>query len=147
MECEALIPQSALICPYCGTPQKRVCDTVPDMEQLTDDLKPQKVKLVARPAFNAGFTSRKGNRMIRVDMCGQTDTGKTIAFSEFFDFGGEASAYGQIKARAAWKAIAKTAPPASLEEARARLPELEGGFPREVWVRKHDQYYHVTRWV
>lgn len=147
LECEALISQSAITCPFCGAPQKRICDRVPVMEELKDaENSVQKVRLIATPAFNPSFTSRSGNHMLRVDMCGQLEDGKPVSFSEFLDLEGEASAYGQSKARQIWNGITQTVPPVTLEEAASRLDELKNSFPAELWVRKRDKYYHVVRW-
>ena len=147
VNCEALIPAASLTCPFCGAIQKVLCNRLPEMEALkTSSSNVQKFTVEGVPLFDSGFRSRNGNHMLRLNLSGTLEDGNKMTISEFFDFNGEASDYGQAKARKVWADLTGTLPPATLEEAVDRMDELRGHIPPEIWVKKRDKYFHVVRW-
>jgi DNA repair protein RadD len=147
--CLELVMSGNRVCPSCGYewPQeaKEQNGTV-DMRNVSWS-KPEPFEVAIENVSIEDFTSKKGNRMIKMPMvCRVGKSLTTVKVHEFFDFEGNASDWSRGKARRLWSTLVGTAPPESVEEAMARQGELLMSLPDHIEVIEKGKLLNVRRW-
>ena len=134
-------------CPACGwqVPLTKIVNA-PDVVMDEIDFRRSSVPAKVSSWRMDDFTSRKGNRMVRISLVVSAPEWSRIPLlvNQYFDFAGDASLYGKSRARMDWLRLAGTRPPETVEEAIDRAGELN--MPEWISIKRKDQYYNVARW-
>ena len=153
--CKELNSLSALFCVACRMefPKKtREKEQINDAITMTDVVfnkpkKPAPFVVEISEQNISDFISKKGNRMLRVNLVGFAPGSFITQFvNVFFDFEGNASEWSQKKARQQWRFLVQTEPPESMEEALERQGELAMSIPRQIEVVQNGRWMNVHSW-
>lgn len=147
-ECKEVIEdKKARFCPVCGyefpEPEEKEKEAAKlvdvltvKMRELQDD---QEVRIEIERWSAAPYVSARGNKMLRVTI--QTALGK---ISEYLDFEGQGSQWGQTKAQKWWLRRANMPIPETVDEAADRIDEIK--LPHEITIKNDNGYLRVTKW-
>jgi len=148
--CSEMVQSRETECPACG----HIWEMEPvvenngsvDMRNLSFSAsKPEPFTFTVSDHFMEDYTSKKGNRMVKLSLVDTTYLSpKTV--NEFLLFDPDAHEFAQKKARALWMTIAKTSPPESTDEALMRADELLGEIPWVVQVIEDGRWLKVHTW-
>lgn len=130
----------------CGVYLQPVNNEHVKLKEYADTTKPHGARRVGEPSCDFDFVSKAGNAMVRMRMNVVLDGQQLpIGVSTFFDFNGDASSYGQIKAGKAWFALGGHCPaPKSISDAKNRWDELT--IPERCIVKNNNGYWNVEKW-
>jgi DNA repair protein RadD len=153
-KCLEINPLAATVCIACGEPfpvaEKEQVDDAVDMVNVRFKVqpKPQPFVLLIAEHRIEDFTSKKGNRMVRLSLTCQTHEFALTKqwVNVFFDFEGNASQWSQRKSQTLWGKLVGTNPPESIEEAMYRSGELEMSLPRKIEVVQNGRWLNVHSW-
>jgi DNA repair protein RadD len=147
--CFELVPVGAKECRACG-----YCWPV-EVKEQNGTVEMQAVSWSKNPAPTVvdvveknfkEYTSKAGNRMMRLSLTVQGPTSvNTHWVNEFFDFDGN-NEWANGKARRLWAALVGSNPPESVAEAERRADELLVNVPARVEIVMKNKFWNVARW-
>jgi hypothetical protein len=149
--CLHVVFSAVKICPSCGYEWPIVTNehngNVSMKNVSWQQQKPEPFVVRVEHATVADYTSKKGNRMLKLGMvCRSGNSYTTMHINEFFDFEGNSGEWMQSKSRQKWIHIVKTEPPESVAEAIDRHGELLMSIPDEIEIIENGNWLNVHRW-
>ena len=148
-KCLELIMSGSRVCPSCGYELFQEVKDQNDKVSMRNVSwsKPKPFEVAIEDVSIEDFTSKKGNRMIKMPMvCRVGKSLTTVKVNEFFDFEGNASDWSRGKARRLWSNLVGTEPPESVDEAIARQGELLMSLPDHIEVIEKGKWLNVHHW-
>ena len=141
-ECLNIVKPSVMVCPKCGWKwEVRITDINRRVEMRELDNTPRPMSIVKAAA--EPFTSRAGNRLLRVTLACQPEGGVLPAtVHHYWDIEGQASEVGRGKALRLWQAYGSSPMPQTVEEATLRFGEVR--LPACVLVKQSGKYLNVV---
>ena len=147
-ECFEPVKLYTRVCPNCGYSWKEEKDEDDDMVMVDKgntklieiDMSRRRMPSKVNYWDANKYISSKNNKMIRLIL--NCKPGGDV--STYLDFEGNASEYGQTRARRFWRRLAKSEPPETVEEAVARLGELR--IPETVDLYPENNFLKVMGW-
>ena len=142
--CEELVPSAARECPACGWrfPEPEVVEIDAQVEMA--DVKWSPFEVAVTSCTPSAYRSRAGNDMLKLSLMCRSDSPFPLLVNHFLDIEGQASGYGQSKARLLWRRLAGTEPPETVGEAVRRAGELH--MPERIVVKQNGNFLNVVRW-
>jgi len=149
--CSELVRYGDMECPECGyiwepEPVTENNRSVSMKNIAFGSSKPDPFPFTVNDHFVEDYTSKKGNRMVKLSIVDTTYLSpKTV--NEFLLFDPDAHEFAQKKARALWIKLVGNRPPESTEEAIFRADELLEVIPWRVQVVEDGQWLKVHSWT
>lgn len=147
-ECKNICQPNAPVCEECGFAfpasapvPERIINTNVCMKDVRFSPHIAEILQVSPPVAH---TSKAGNTMLKLTMLCALNERYPFTVCHFLDLEGQASSYGQSKARMLWRRLAGTEPPNTVEEAERRAGELH--FPDTVELKQDGRYWKVAKW-
>ena len=149
--CSELVPVATVQCPECEyTWPTLELAPINDRQNLKDVHfgKPEPEILYLTDTYFVDFTSRKGNRMVKVALSG-TFEGSTVTqfVNHFFMFDEDAHEYARKRSRVDWYKIAQTKPPESTDEALERYEEFLDALNQTIEITADGKWWKISSWM
>lgn len=150
--CFTVINSGYKQCPEC----KFVFESVEPKQEVNKRLKledvkwntqtPQKIVAKIERAEIGKFTSKAGNKMLKIMMYCSNGGNITFPVNHFLDIEGNGSTWGHKNAEYFWKKIVQTDYPLTVDEAANRYGEILMSLPDYVSLEKRGEWWNVRSW-
>lgn len=143
-QCEFLVSMTFRECPECGYQWPETVIVEKGDVNMTDvSWGAQTAKVSSWSA--SSYTSKNGNYLFRLSMsCAIQGVAMPVLVNHFFDFEAQSGIWMQSRSRVAWRELAGTEPPMTVDEAVSRMGELH--VPDHIQIKRKDRFYNVTGW-